>query len=108
MADADLVMMAVLMLPLQAQREAARARLLPDHFIENFLDAPLGVCEIRDTKGLYKRARSGKIPNFTGIDRSTNRRWNRTCVPILSACSPRNRRIPYGASGTCGVGVRPE
>jgi adenylylsulfate kinase-like enzyme len=68
MADAELVMAAALMWPLQAEREAARAWLLLDHFIEIFLDTPLGVCEIRDTKGLYKRARSGKIPNFTGID----------------------------------------
>ncbi len=39
-----------------------------DHFIEVFVDTPLEVCEARDVKGLYARARSGEIKNFTGID----------------------------------------
>lgn len=38
------------------------------HFIEIFVDTPLEVCEARDVKGLYARARSGEIKNFTGID----------------------------------------
>jgi adenylylsulfate kinase len=40
----------------------------PDEFIEVFVSAPLDVCEQRDPKGLYKRARAGEIPHFTGID----------------------------------------
>ena len=37
-------------------------------FIEVFVDAPLSVCEVRDSKGLYRKARQGVLPNFTGID----------------------------------------
>jgi adenylylsulfate kinase-like enzyme len=40
----------------------------PDDFLEVFIDTPLAVAEERDPKGLYKKARSGKLPNFTGID----------------------------------------
>ncbi|HAJ91372.1 MAG TPA: hypothetical protein DCO71_01905, partial [Gammaproteobacteria bacterium] len=42
--------------------------LLPGEFIEVFVDAPLEVCEARDPKGLYKKARAGEIKGFTGID----------------------------------------
>jgi adenylylsulfate kinase len=52
--------------PLQAMREQIRA-LIP-HVIEAFVDAPLDVCEARDPKGLYKRARSGALKEFTGIN----------------------------------------
>ena len=38
------------------------------HFVEIFVDTPLGVCEARDTKGMYAKARRGEITNFTGID----------------------------------------
>ncbi len=51
----------------QARREARK--MIPEgHFIEVFVDTPLDVCEARDVKGLYARARSGEIKNFTGID----------------------------------------
>ena len=40
----------------------------PDDFLEVFVDTPLAVAEERDPKGLYKKARSGELPNFTGID----------------------------------------
>lgn len=40
----------------------------PDEFLEVFVSAPLSVCEERDPKGLYKKARQGQIPNFTGVD----------------------------------------
>ncbi len=51
----------------QARREA-RKMIPEDHFIEVFVDTPLEVCEARDVKGLYAKARSGEIKNFTGID----------------------------------------
>jgi sulfate adenylyltransferase len=51
----------------QARREARK--MVPEgHFIEVFVDTPLEVCEQRDIKGLYARARAGEIKNFTGID----------------------------------------
>lgn len=51
----------------QARREARK--MVPEgHFIEVFVDTPLEVCEARDVKGLYAKARSGELKNFTGID----------------------------------------
>jgi sulfate adenylyltransferase len=52
--------------PYRAIREEARAR--NERFVEVFVDAPLEICEARDVKGLYARARRGEIPQFTGID----------------------------------------
>jgi bifunctional enzyme CysN/CysC len=52
--------------PYRADRERAR-RAAPEAFYEIFVDAPLEVCEARDPKGLYKRARAGEIPEFTGV-----------------------------------------
>jgi adenylylsulfate kinase len=53
--------------PYRADRDKARA-LQPESFVEVFCDASLEVCESRDTKGLYKKARAGEIKGFTGID----------------------------------------
>jgi sulfate adenylyltransferase len=54
--------------PYRATRNECRAMIGADRFIEIFVDAPLDVCEERDTKGMYRLAREGKIKNFTGID----------------------------------------
>jgi len=53
--------------PLTDMRALARKIISPTDFIEVFVDAPLSICEDRDVKGMYKRARAGLIPNFTGI-----------------------------------------
>lgn len=53
--------------PLRAHRDSAR-RIVGASFVEIFVDAPLEICEARDPKGLYRRARLGDIPGFTGID----------------------------------------
>jgi adenylyl-sulfate kinase len=68
MVDAGLLVITALISPFRAERAAARARFRPGEFIEVFVDAPLSVCEARDPKGLYKRARRGEIVGFTGID----------------------------------------
>jgi len=68
MVDAGLVVIAALIAPFAAERSAARHRFAPGEFMEVFIDAPLAVCERRDPKGLYRRARRGEIPAFTGID----------------------------------------
>jgi adenylyl-sulfate kinase len=68
MANAGLVAITALISPFAAERRAARSRLAPGCFIEVFVDAPLAVCEARDPKGLYRRARRGEIAGFTGID----------------------------------------
>jgi bifunctional enzyme CysN/CysC len=67
MSDAGMVVIAALISPFKADRDAARARLPDGHFIEVFVDTPLSVAEARDPKGLYRRARAGQLPNFTGI-----------------------------------------
>ena len=54
--------------PLRDMRDGVRHMFAPEEFIEVFVDAPLDVCETRDPKGLYRRARAGEIADFTGID----------------------------------------
>ncbi|KAK4581459.1 hypothetical protein RGQ29_024911 [Quercus rubra] len=67
-ADAGLICIASLISPYRKDRDACRAMLPDANFIEVFMNMPLELCEARDTKGLYKLARSGKIKGFTGID----------------------------------------
>jgi bifunctional enzyme CysN/CysC len=54
--------------PFRSERRLARNLMKPGEFIEVFVDAPLAVCETRDPKGLYRKARRHEISNFTGID----------------------------------------
>jgi bifunctional enzyme CysN/CysC len=68
MVDAGLVVVVSLISPFRADRARARERFAPGRFVEVFVDAPLAVCERRDPKGLYARARQGLIRGFTGID----------------------------------------
>ncbi|XP_008236312.1 PREDICTED: adenylyl-sulfate kinase 3 [Prunus mume] len=67
-ADAGVICIASLISPYRRDRDACRAMLPAGDFIEVFMDVPLQVCEARDSKGLYKLARAGKIKGFTGID----------------------------------------
>jgi bifunctional enzyme CysN/CysC len=68
MADAGLIVLTAFISPFRAEREMVRAMLPQGEFIEIFVDTPLEVAEARDVKGLYKKARSGSLKNFTGID----------------------------------------
>ncbi|MBX9644337.1 MAG: sulfate adenylyltransferase subunit CysN [Novosphingobium sp.] len=68
MADAGLIVLTAFISPFRAEREMVRAMLPEGEFIEIFVDTPLEVAEARDVKGLYKKARSGALKNFTGID----------------------------------------
>ena len=68
MCDAGLVTLTAFVSPYRADRDAVRANLEPGDFVEVFVDAPLEVCESRDPKGLYKKARAGLLKDFTGID----------------------------------------
>jgi sulfate adenylyltransferase len=54
--------------PYRATREECRRMIGPEHFVEVFVDTPLAVCEQRDPKGHYERARRGEIPHFAGLD----------------------------------------
>ena len=67
-AQAGLIVLTAFVSPYRRDRDAVRATLAPGDFVEIFVQAPLEVCERRDPKGLYKKARAGEIRNFTGID----------------------------------------
>ena len=68
MTDAGLIVLVSFISPFRAERRMARARFDAGEFVEVFVDVPLAVAEARDVKGLYRKARAGLIPNFTGID----------------------------------------
>ena len=68
MTDAGLIVLTAFISPFRADRQLVRDMLEPHEFIEIFVDTPLEVAEQRDVKGLYKKARSGELKNFTGID----------------------------------------
>ncbi len=68
MADAGLIVLTAFISPFRAERDMVRAMLAEGEFVEIFVDTPLEVAEARDVKGLYKKARSGALKNFTGID----------------------------------------
>ena len=68
MADAGLIVLTAFISPFRAEREMVRNMLPEGEFVEIFVDTPLEVAEARDVKGLYKKARSGALKNFTGID----------------------------------------
>ena len=66
-ADAGVIVITAFISPFRADRDRARQAAGDDRFLEIFIDAPLDVCEQRDPKGLYRKAREGHIPEFTGI-----------------------------------------
>ena len=66
--DSGLIVLTAFISPFRAEREMAKELIGADQFIEVFVDTPLDVCEQRDPKGLYKKARSGQLPNMTGIN----------------------------------------
>ncbi|PJI51089.1 MAG: adenylyl-sulfate kinase [Pseudomonas sp.] len=67
MVDAGLLTIAALISPFRADRDRVR-ELLPERFVEVHVSTPLKVCEERDPKGLYRKARAGELKEFTGID----------------------------------------
>ncbi|NVD05579.1 adenylyl-sulfate kinase [Vibrio sp. JPW-9-11-11] len=68
MADAGLIVLSAFISPHRAERQLVREMLPEGEFLEVFVNTSLDVCEQRDPKGLYKKARAGEITNFTGID----------------------------------------
>jgi len=67
MLDGGLIVMTAFISPFRKDRDLARSLVAPGDFIEVYCNAGLAVCEARDPKGLYKKARAGQIPEFTGI-----------------------------------------
>ena len=68
MVDAGLIVLVSFISPFERERSLARALFADDEFVEVFIDTPFAECERRDVKGLYAKARSGMVKNFTGID----------------------------------------
>lgn len=68
LTDAGLIVITAFISPFRSEREMVRQMVAPGEFIEVFIDTPLHVAEERDVKGLYAKARSGELKNFTGID----------------------------------------
>jgi adenylylsulfate kinase len=66
--DAGVIAITAFISPYRADRNRVRASLAEGDFVEIFVDAPIEVCEARDPKGLYKKARAGELKGFTGID----------------------------------------
>jgi bifunctional enzyme CysN/CysC len=63
-----LIVLTAFISPFRAEREMVRAMIPDGEFVEIYVDTPLEIAEGRDVKGLYKKARSGQLKNFTGID----------------------------------------
>ena len=68
MMDAGIIVLTAFISPFRAERDMAKSLFTPEDFLEIFVDTPLAIAEARDPKGLYKKARRGELPNFTGID----------------------------------------
>lgn len=68
MLDAGLIVLVSFISPFKSERRMARELMADGEFVEVFVDAPMEVCEKRDVKGLYAKARAGNLKNFTGID----------------------------------------
>ncbi len=65
--DAGVIVITAFISPFQEDRDTVRHLVEPNEFVEVFVSCPLEICEKRDVKGLYAKARKGEIPNFTGI-----------------------------------------
>jgi len=66
--DAGVIVLSAFISPFQVDRDKVKEIVGDENYIEVYVDAPLEVCEQRDVKGLYKKARAGEVKNFTGID----------------------------------------
>jgi adenylyl-sulfate kinase len=82
-ADAAIIVLCALISPFRADRERVRDLVGAERFLEVFVDAPIEICERRDPKGLYQRARRGEIPEFTGISSP----YERPGQPALTICT---------------------
>ena len=87
-ADAGVITLSSFVSPYHQDRDAVRALLDDGDFIEVFIDTPLELCEERDPKGLYAKARTGEIPNFTGISDPYEAPENAELVIRTADCTP--------------------
>ena len=89
MQQAGIVSIVSMVSPIAQDREAARKLFDAGRFLEVYVDTPLAECERRDPKGHYKRARTGDLPNFTGID-----------APYEAPINPQHRLLHYPDADT--------
>ncbi len=76
MLDSGIIVLAAFISPFKIDRDQVKKIIGKENYIEVFVDAPIEVCEQRDVKGLYRRARAGEVKNFTGIDSKYERPQN--------------------------------
>ena len=88
MVDAGLITLVSFISPFRSERQMARGLLEDGEFLEVFVDTPLEICEARDIKGLYKKARAGEIKNFTGISSDYERPENAEIIIDGAKTSP--------------------
>ena len=86
--DAGILAISSFVSPYRMDRDGVRGMLDPGEFLEVFVDTPLEVCEERDPKGLYRKARAGEIPDFTGISDPYEPPENPELVIRAAECSP--------------------
>jgi adenylylsulfate kinase len=91
--EAGVITSAAFISPYRADRRIARETVGAEHFIEVFCDTPLEVCEQRDPKGLYKKARAGEVKGFTGIDDPYEPPENPDLVIDTSKVSPQEAAV---------------
>jgi len=91
--DAGLITMTSFISPYRADRDAARKTVGEGNFIEVFCDTPIEVCEKRDPKGLYKKARAGELKGFTGIDDPYEAPAKPELVIDNSKCTPQEAAV---------------
>ncbi len=87
--DAGILTISSFVSPYRKDRDGVRGMLDPGDFLEVFIDTPIEVCEERDPKGLYKKARAGEIPDFTGVSDPYEPPENPELVIMAAECSPR-------------------
>ena len=88
--------------PYRATRDEVRHMVGADHFVEVFVDTPLEVCERRDSKGMYAKARRGEIKGFTGID-DPYEAPEHPEITLDTVVTSRRRRTPAASSSTSSV-----
>ena len=87
--DAGFIILTSFVSPYIADRAAVRALLGAGDFLEVFIDTPIEICEERDPKGLYKKARAGEISNFTGVSDPYEQPENPELVIATAVCTPK-------------------
>lgn len=91
--DAGLITLSSFVSPYRSDRDAVRQLMDEGDFIEVFIDTPVELCEERDPKGLYKKARAGEIPNFTGVSDPYEAPENPELVVKTGICTPQEAAL---------------